>query len=77
MYIEDRWTEEGVLGGAASNIGDSNLGWAGSSLSDGLLLRILLVLLPVPLSIVPLYNVSEKCGPGLFCCRSGGAYWPA
>ena len=34
MYIDDRWTEdgvlggamEGVLGGAASNIGDSNLG---------------------------------------------------
>ena len=34
MYIEDRWTEEGVLGGAASNIGDSNLGWAGSSLKQ-------------------------------------------
>merc|ERR1740123_804916 len=40
---------------------------------------MLLVLLPVPLSIVPLYNVSEKWGPGLACCccRSGGAYWPA
>ena len=34
MYIEDRWTEEGVLGGAASSIGDSNLGWAGSSLKQ-------------------------------------------
>ena len=34
MYIEDRWREEGVLGGAASSIGDSNLGWAGSSLKQ-------------------------------------------
>ena len=34
MYIDDLWTEEGVLGGAASSIGDWNLGWAGSSLQQ-------------------------------------------
>ena len=34
MNIDDLWTEEGVLGGAASSIGDSNLGWAGSSLQQ-------------------------------------------
>ena len=34
MNIDDLWTEEGVLAGAASSIGDSNLGWAGSSLQQ-------------------------------------------